>query len=284
MNFDKLVIDRVLEGIFEDTNGNIIAALDQVQNLSISTSSESKDKTDAKGVLIKRYYTSKSVEVSAENAVVSLDLIALQNGKTDGKAEDADVILPRVLRFNVERDGDGNIKPITLPDSLDKIDGRKVTVTGCLADGLPDVELNYKQADEGKPAAPGVFSITNVGGKATIAPPTDATSYVTVVYEYTPSVSAARVDITGDGFPDVTKLILTVLVTDVCNTEDVRIAYIVFPKFQMSPDFDLSIDTESAHPFSGIAAQNYCAAPGDKQLYYIAISEDSTDENDIHVL
>ena len=96
LNLDKLVIDRVVDGQFEDKNNKLLAVLDQVQNFSVNTTSETKDKTDAQGALIKRYYTAKNVEISGENAVFSLNLMSLQTG-TD-VIKNSDVILPRILQ------------------------------------------------------------------------------------------------------------------------------------------------------------------------------------------
>ena len=77
IQFEDLIIDRTLQGIFENSLGDIIGAVNQLQNVSIETTSETKDKTDAVGALIMRFFTSKAVEVSAENAVFSTSLAAL---------------------------------------------------------------------------------------------------------------------------------------------------------------------------------------------------------------
>lgn len=69
INFDQLIFDRVVDGWFEDKELNLLAVLDQLQDFSINVTAETKDKTDAQGNLIKRYYQSKQVEVSGENAV-----------------------------------------------------------------------------------------------------------------------------------------------------------------------------------------------------------------------
>ena len=60
----------------------------------------------------------------------------------------------------------------------------------------------------------------------------------------------------------------------------VRAFYLVFPKFQMAPDFDWTLDTESAQPFSATALKDYCAK--NQLLFYVAIVEDS-DEYDAKV-
>ena len=48
----------------------------------------------------------------------------------------------------------------------------------------------------------------------------------------------------------------------------------------MAPDFDWTLDTESAQPFSATALKDYCAK--NQLLFYVAIVEDS-DEYDAKV-
>lgn len=262
--FEDLLIDRVLEGVFENSDNEIIGALNQLQNVSINTSSETKDKTDAQGVLIKRFFTSKSVEVSAENAVVSLSLAGLQmgDGKTVASSENK-IVLPRIMA-KTKTDS-----PITLPEL--PIDGT-LKVYGCTSTGLPATELKYTLGDA---AGEGVYAYAVTDDVATITLPTDAAENVQIMYEYETD-KGVKVIQKSDKFPAECKLTLSVLVCDACDKETLRHAYVVFPAFQMSPDFDLALDTESAHPFSGTATVDYCST--DKQLFYIAMSEDDIEE------
>ena len=91
-NFDSLVIDRVLEIVGENSDGDLLYLLNNLSNVSINTTSESKDKTDALGVLIKRFYTSKSVEVSADCNLLSFSMLSQTFG-TDK------ILLQKNLRF-----------------------------------------------------------------------------------------------------------------------------------------------------------------------------------------
>lgn len=261
INFDQIVIDRVVAGYFEDKEGKLIAVLDQISNFSINNSAETKDKTDAQGVLIKRFYTSKSVEVSGENAVFSMNLAALQFGTE--KVTGTDVTLPRI--FQVAK-GDS---PITLPDT--PIEGTLI-VYGTSDNGIVDTEIRYTKGDA---AAENVYAIS--GNKVTL--PTNATDTVQIKYEYTVADDkiAARVDQTSDKFPKECKATFEVLCSDICDSETVRALYIVFPKFQLAPDFDWTVDTESTQAFSAVALKDYCGKG--QLLYYIAIAEDS-DEYD----
>ena len=103
IQFEDLIIDRPLQGIFENSLGDIIGGVNQLQNVSIETTSETKDKTDAVGALIMRFFTSKSVEISAENAVFSTSLAALQFGQDKEIASNSNkILMPRIFTINTD--------------------------------------------------------------------------------------------------------------------------------------------------------------------------------------
>ncbi len=266
LNFDQLVIDRVVDAWFESKSDNeLIAVLDQVTNFSVNTTSETKDKTDAQGVLLKRYFLSKSVEISGENAVFSLNMAAIQSGSE--KKTGANVTLPRIMQI-AKTDS-----PYALPDT--PIDGT-LMVYGTADNGVVDVEKKYTRGDS---VGVDTYTVATAGGVTTLTLPTNATDTVQIKYEYTVAAGdiAARVDQTGDKFPAECKATFRVLCSDLCDSETVRALYIVFPKFQMSPDVDLTFDTDSTQSFTATALKDYCGKG--QILYYIAIAEDS-DEYD----
>lgn len=266
INFDQLVIDRVVDAWFESKSDNsLIAVLDQVTNFSVNTTSETKDKTDAQGVLLKRYFLSKSVEISGENAVFSLNMASIQSGSA--KKVGTEVTLPRIMQVAASD------SPIQLPDT--PITGT-LMVYGTSDNGVTDVDKQYHKGD-----TPGddTYTVATAGGKTTVTLPTNATDAVQIKYEYVVAQDkiAARVDQTGDKFPAECKATFRILCSDLCDSETVRALYVVFPKFQMSPDVDLSFSTDSTQSFSATALKDYCGKG--QILYYIAIAEDS-DEYD----
>lgn len=265
LNFDNLVIDRVVEGWFENKNLKVLAVLDQLQNFQINISSTTKDKTDAQGTLIKRHFTAKQAEVTGENAIFSLDLSAIQAG--NDKKVGSEVVLPRIIQVAKSS------AALKLPDV--PIDGTLI-VYGTKENGVLDTAKEYKAGTE---AGDDTYVVSTVGDLTTITLPTNATDFVQIKYEYTVAdgKGAARVDHDGIHFPKECKATFKVLCSDVCDSETVRAFYIVFPKFQMSPDFSWTVDTESTQPFSATAFKDYCAKEG--LLFYIAVAEDS-DEYD----
>lgn len=262
--FDDLVIDRVVNGVFRDKDANVLGGLNQIQNFQITTSSDPKDKTDARGTLIKRFYTSKTVEMSAENALFSLSLLGLQTGSGKTVASDSATIeLPMIKKY-------AKATEITLPANCTPIDGT-LSVTGLKSSGVPDASLCYKS---GVSVDSDVYVYNSSTGKIQL--PTECADYVQVMYKYN-SKNGVKVLQTSNTFPDECELTLSCIVCDACDKEVLRHAYIVFPAFQMAPDFDITLDTDSAHPFSGIASVDYCSA--DKSMFYIAMSEDDLAED-----
>ena len=261
LNFDNLVIDRVVEGWFENKNLEVLAVLDQIQNFQISVSSTTKDKTDAQGTLIKRFFTAKQAEITGENAIFSLDLSAIQAGNE--KKINGAVVLPRILQVAKTS------AALKLPDV--PIDGTLI-VYGTKENGVLDTALQYEAGAE---AGENTYAVSTVDDVTEITLPTNATDFVQIKYEYqvAETKGAARVDHDGVHFPQECKATFKVLCSDVCDSEVVRVFYIVFPKFQMSPDFSWTVDTESAQGFTATAFKDYCAKEG--LLFYIAIAEDS---------
>lgn len=261
--FDDLVIDHVADGVFRDKNGNVLGGLNQIQSFQITTSADPKDKTDAQGTLIRRFYTTKSVEMSAENALFSLSLLGLQTGTGKTIASSTNKItLPMIRKY-------AKATEITLPAGITPIEGT-LSVTGLKPSGVPDSSLVYKS---GVSAGAGTYAYNS--GTSKISLPTDCADFVQVQFNYQ-SENGVKVLQTANKFPKQCELTLRVIVADACDGETLRLAYIVFPAFQMAPDFDITLDTESTHPFSGTAAVDYCSA--DKSLFYIAMSEDDVEE------
>ena len=99
-NLNNIVIDRVLRGIFSDKEDNIIFSLNQVQNLSLNSTSESQDVVDALGVSIMELMRSKAIEASAENAIYDFGLLAAQYGteKVEATTENK-LVTPRMETF-----------------------------------------------------------------------------------------------------------------------------------------------------------------------------------------
>ena len=247
INMNNFVIDRVLRAVGKSKDGDVLFAINQVTNPSLSVTSETSEAVDALGSRIAVFNRAKSCEFSAENALFDMALMAQQAGSEEG-----------VTR--------GEVKKVP---AFDPMENGKLAHTPANADALKIYELNgdgsfgveiKRSADAGTDGGyvlGAENAVTLPEGKKCIA-----------VYEYDADKAVAVVN-SATEFPKACQLILEVLGCDVCNQEELIYAYLIFPNFKISPDFDWSMATDGTHPFSGTAMQNYCDEK--KELYKLVI-------------
>lgn len=249
INMNNFVIDRILRAVGKSKAGDVLFAINQVTNPSLSVTSETAEAVDALGSRIAVFNRAKSCEFSAENALFDMGLMAVQAGSKDG-----------VIR--------GAVKEVPAFDSMEN---GELAHTPVPADAVKIYEVNgdgsfgaeVKKSADGGTDGGFVLAGTKVTGLA------EGKQYM-AVYEYDATEAIAVVNSASE-FPNACELILEVLGCDVCDQEKLIYAYLIFPNFKISPDFDWSIATDGTHPFSGMAMQNYCDTK--KELYRLVIVE-----------
>ena len=97
---------------------------------------------------------------------------------------------------------------------------------------------------------------------------------VFVCYEYE-ATSAMEIINSAKEFPKSCKLVLRALGYNPCDKENKLGCYIILPSFQMSPDFDLSLNAGEAQSWSGKATQDYCSK--DRALMRIVVVDEDDD-------
>ena len=261
MAFDmnNFVIDRVVRGVaLSQTDDSVMFALNQITNPSLSCSSESTDAVDALGVPIATFYRAKNAEFSAENAIYDMNLMATQVGSAKQVASDSEKIVTPAF------------------ETID-IDGSSATYT---LKHVPLEEIKNVYALNGDGTLGTVFTKSTSASASnfairgsTLTPPTGLKKgdQLFVIYEYE-AAQAVSVMNSANNFPTACKLVLEVLGCDVCDQTKLVFAYIIFPNFKLSPDFDWNIQTDGTHPFSGKAMQEYCDK--DKKLFQIIVPGD----------
>ena len=263
VNLNNFIIDRVLRGVAQShTDDSVLFAITQIQNPSLTCSSESVDAVDALGTPVSTFYRSKTAEFSAENAMFDMNLMAVQVGAEKKVASAANKILtPAFEKVSGATATDLKHTPKALP-------------TYCYAlNGDGTLGTKYTKADTASATA---FAIATSGDKTTVTPPTGlaADTELLVIYEYE-SDAGISVANSAKKFPKGCKFTLEVLGCDVCDQTNLLFAYLIFPNFKLSPDFDWSIQTDGAHPFSGKAMQEYCKK--DNKLFEIIIVDGDDD-------
>jgi len=261
MAFDmsNFIVDRVLRGVaLSHTDDSVLFSINQITNPQLTVSSESTDAVDALGVPIQTFYRAKNAEFSAENALFDINLMAVQSGTTKQVATNEKKIVTPAFE-TIDIDGTSTTytlkhSPIESPDRIYYLKGDST---------LGTVYTKSTAASET------AFAITD----KIITPPTGlvAGDQLFVIYEYE-ATEAVSVTNSAQNFPTGCKFVMEVLGTDVCDSTKLIYAYMIFPNFKLSPDFDWTVSTDSTHAFSGKAQQEYCSK--DKKLFQLIIPGD----------
>ena len=259
MAFDlnNFVIDRIVRGVaLSQKDDSVLFSINQIQNASLNCASESTDAVDAMGTPIATFYRAKSAEFSAENALFDMNLMATQLGTTKKVASASSKITVPAMENFTATSGTYTLKhtPKTAPVEIYALNGDSTFGT------------KYTKATSASATS---FAID--GANITLPTGLDANTEMFVMYEYEAS-QAVEVVNSATQYPVGCKFVMEVLGCDVCDQTNLVYAYLIFPNFKLSPDFDWSIATDGSHPFSGKAQQDYC----DKQklLFNVIIPGD----------
>lgn len=239
------------------TDDSVLFSLNQITNPSLSVSSESTDAVDALGTPICTFNRAKNAEFSAENAIYDMNLMATQSGTTKQVASDKEkVVAPVFETIDIKGEATYTLKHAPI--------GEIKNIYALNGDGT--LGTVYTKSTS---ATAETFMISG----STLTPPTGLNNgdQLFVIYEYEAS-KAVSVTNSAVNFPTGCRLVLEVLGCDVCDSTKLVFAYILFPNFKLSPDFDWNIQTDGTHPFSGKAMQDYCDK--EKKLFQIIIPGD----------
>lgn len=214
----------------------------------------------ALGTPIATFYRAKSAEFSAENALFDMNLMATQLGaKKEIATADAKITVPAMETFIVEG-GEYQLKhtPKAAPTEIYVLNGDST------------FGAKYGSATDATASA---FSID--GRVMTLPTGVEKGTEMFVMYEYE-AENAVEVMNSARNFPTGCKFVMEVLGCDVCDQTNLIYAYVIFPNFKLSPDFDWSVATDGTHPFSGKAQQDYCDR--EKKLFSIIIPGQNDEE------
>ena len=269
MAFDinNFVIDRIVRGVaLSQKDDSVLFSINQIQNASLNCASESTDAVDAMGTPIATFYRAKTAEFSAENALFDMNLMATQLG-TEKKvaASTSKIVVPAMESFVVVEGGKQALKhkAIAAPAEIYAIN----------ADSTFGVK--YKNGANAEPVVTSptaeYFVYTEADNTITLPTGLAVGTEMFVMYEYE-SENAVEVVNSAKNFPVGCKFVMEVLGCDVCDQTNLIYAYVIFNNAKLSPDFDWSIATDGAHPFSMKAQQDYCDK--EKRLFSIVIPGD----------
>ena len=255
---DDIIIDRILYGVADDRNGNMLYVLSQLADATINITADSKDAVDNTGTLIKRFYQGKQGEFTANNAMINVNILAAGSGS---EKEIADVS-----------------SAIAMPKIITVKAGTTATLSG-YKDGTIAVNALGANGAMGKAYKKGVeasgtdYALTEQG---VFTPPTDAAETQFIVRYERDVTSGVAVRNRADKFPGTVRLTLKALCVDPCTANTLRACYIVLPSFQVSPEVEISLTTDAQLAYTGALQVDYCSA--DKELYSFYMAEE--DEED----
>ena len=270
-DLNNFIIDRVVRGIAvaqgdnKDLGiaaGDVLFSINQITNPSLNCASESADAVDALGTPIATFYRSKSAEFSAENAVFDMGLMSAQVGSTKKIAGNGvEITVPCFQTIDVEAGKtEYTLSHAPVADS-------KVYVLN--GDGTLGEKVEIATAASGRKIAVADTAVTIVLGEEGYA----AGQQLFFMYDYVADGAedngAVAVVNSATKFPVGCKFIMEILGCDVCDQTNLIYAYLVFPNAKLSPDFDWNVATDSTHPFSLKAMQEYCDR--EKRLFEIVI-------------
>lgn len=211
----------------------------------------------ALGTPIATFYRAKNAEFSAENAIFDMNLMATQSGTTKQVASDQEkIVSPAFETIDIDGSATYTLKHAPIDDIKN--------IYALNGDGTLGTVFTKSTS-----ASATSFAISG----SAITPPTGLKNgdQLFVIYEYE-AAQAVSVTNSATNFPTGCKLVLEVLGCDVCDSTKLVFAYLIFPNFKISPDFDWNIQTDGTHPFSGKAMQDYCDK--EKKLFSIIIPGD----------
>lgn len=277
MAFDlnNFVIDRVVRGIavaqgdnakLGISAGDVLFSINQITNPSLNCTSESTDAVDALGTPIATFYRSKAAEFSAENALFDMNLLATQSGAAKKVASSsAKIETPCFQTIDIEEGKTSyNLSHAPKANTVPKV----YVLNG---DGTLGEKVTIASSASGKSVAIAGTTVSVVVGEGGYA----VGDQLFFMYDYeadgTEGNGAVEVANTATNFPVGCKFIMEILGADVCDQTNLIYAYLVFPNAKLSPDFDWTIGTDSTHPFSMRAMQEYCDKQ--KRLFSIVIPE-----------
>lgn len=258
-NKNELILDRVRSMTFNDlSTGEMLFRLTQLEDPTLTCTSEGEEVTDALGSVITTLYRSKKATFSATNSLVSLDLAAAQYGTKKEVAETGKEIVTRTF------------ETITIPDSATTVNLAHNPAN------KDDVKFIYSIANGelGKSYTAGAHASATefvVAEDGTITLPTGLTGKIYVEYEFK-TENAVRIVNKASKFPEAAKVVIYAIFRDACNENVVYSGVIVCPKAKFNPEsVELALTSTGKHAFELNMMKDYCEDDGD--LFTIIVNE-----------
>lgn len=250
-----LVIDRIVEGIAEKSDGTLLYRLTNLQEATIDITADSVDAVDGTGTVIRTFYRGKTGEFTATNSLISLPIIGAMSGEDSIQASvSAPIVMPRIVTSASKTVTMYGITDTSLTDH--KVVVHYVEANGTLGDQIAAENLTLTAPGEGATASTLTITDANAAHKAWI-----------VKYNRSVTDNGLKIQNRSDKFPKTVKLTLKVLIVDPCEPDVIRAAYVIIPSFQPSPEISIQFSTDATIDYTGKMQVSYCGA---EKVNYLA--------------
>ena len=258
-----LIIDRIVNGVAENSAGQLLYLLTNLQEASINITADSVDAVDGTGTIIKTFYRGKQGEFTATNSTVSLPIINAMSGETAPTYATSNAPINMPIIITATKTGTTTLNGITDNGVNANIVVNGVESNGTLGDVIDKNEYTITAGTGG------AYSTITFSQEAT---------YDQFIIKYDRAVTKDGIKIVNrsDKFPTSVKLTLKVLIVDPCTPDVIRAAYIVLPNFQPSPEMDMTFSTDATMDFTGKLQTAYCGV--NKVLYEIYVCYDDVED------
>lgn len=285
-NINNFVINYIVRGVMiNPSNNDIMWSINQIEDPSLSVTSETSSAVDALGSIISSFSRAKTAEFTANQCIFDLSLFAAQSGTSKNIASDSNIVtiptfetlvVPTSYMYLV--DDDDNY--LITDDGSFLTDGTLDTITSVKLKNNPIHIPNiiYKLNDDDSlgegifysaELSEGKFTYSN-GSILFLNSDINNNDRFFIIYEYE-SNSSISVANTAINTPKAGRFILEILGCDICNPSELIYAYLIFPNAVLDANVDLSFTTEGRHPFTIFCRQNMCEK--DKVLFQLIIPE-----------
>lgn len=261
-----LVIDRIVDGVAEASDGTLLYTLTNLQEATIDITADSVDAVDGTGTIIKTFYRGKQGEFTATNSTISLPIINAMSGNAETDTASAQNVISMPIIITANKQSGILLPGYTAGDTLpDGIVVNRIAENGTL--GEPVSSSNLSVTAKAVDADWSTLTLNNL---------TSDDKMFIIKYNRPVSNNGLRIVNRSDKFPKTVKLTLKVLICDPCQPDVIRAAYVVFPSFQPSAEISFTLSTDATIDFTGKLQTSYCG--GEKVLYEIYVAAD--DEED----
>lgn len=276
MTIDNLIIDRVLHGTFYDkSSGEGLFRLTQIQNASLSNTSEAVDVLDATGVLITQLDRSKAATFSGESALKDMHLLAAQAGTELESGSDTNKItVPAFDIISTKADKtEYDLKHLPLEGV---VEAYILTPGGAMGDKLTiDSSAGEKKIQVSSQKATVVFNQPEKTEDGTTTPAVKGTcnagDSILFLYDYE-TVNAVQFVNKADQFNVPMHVVIEALAYEPCAIDEKIYVLIDFPSAKLSSTFDFALSPEEAQSFELQCLVDYCSA--EKTLYKVIVVDD----------